>query len=136
MTVADDPKNNFFVGMNPLPRISRSGMADTKYAPAPSEPPPSYETAAQPTPPKPAPLRAPLPLDLPVINSIRGKRCILASASPRRKQLLSQVNTPIIHITTLESFRLTPPRHSDRPHKPRNHTFTFTRRFTQVPLPL
>jgi len=74
------------------PQSLLSSMTDTKYMPAPTEPPPSYETAAQPTPPKPAPpSRAPLPLDLPVINSLRGKRCILASASPRRKQLLSQV---------------------------------------------
>lgn len=36
-------------------------------------------------------LPRPPPLDLPALNMIRGKRVILASASPRRKQLLSQV---------------------------------------------
>ena len=70
-------------------------MAHAKYEPAPAEPPPSYETAAQPTPPPKAPLlRTPLPLDLPLINSLRDKRVILASASPRRKQLLFQVLEP------------------------------------------
>lgn len=70
-------------------------MADTKYALAPTEPPPSYETAAQSPNPAGAPAkpitRAPLPLNLPALNAIRGKRVILASASPRRKQLLAQV---------------------------------------------
>ncbi|KAK6340199.1 hypothetical protein TWF730_001965 [Orbilia blumenaviensis] len=31
------------------------------------------------------------PLDLPCLNALRGKRVILASASPRRKQLLAQI---------------------------------------------
>ena len=69
-------------------------MGDAKYERAPSEPPPSYETAAQPanaTAVKQPPPRMPLPLDLPVINAIRGRRVILASASPRRKFLLAQV---------------------------------------------
>jgi septum formation protein len=35
--------------------------------------------------------RPPFPLDLPALNMIRGKRVILASASPRRRQLLAQV---------------------------------------------
>ena len=68
-------------------------MSDIKKALLPSEPPPSYEAAAQPmssAPVKPL-LRVPLPLDLPVLNAIRGRRVILASASPRRKQLLAQV---------------------------------------------
>ena len=68
-------------------------MSDLKQAVPPDEAPPSYEAAAKPitAPPKPPPLRAPLPLDLPVLNALRGKRVILASASPRRKQLLAQV---------------------------------------------
>lgn len=36
--------------------------------------------------------RPPFPLDLPALNMIRGKRVILASASPRRRQLLAQVS--------------------------------------------
>jgi hypothetical protein len=61
------------------------------------DPPPAYEGAASqhgtPAPPlrpqgKP---RGPFPLDIPVLNQLRGKRIILASASPRRKQLLAQV---------------------------------------------
>jgi hypothetical protein len=39
---------------------------------------------------KPIP-RGPFPLDIPVLNLLRGKRVILASASPRRKQLLATV---------------------------------------------
>lgn len=62
-------------------------MSDEKEAP------PAYDgtggvavpALAQPRP------RLPLPLDLPALNMIRGKRVILASASPRRKQLLAQV---------------------------------------------
>jgi len=89
-------------------------MSDLKSQPTPYEPPPSYEAAAQPsapspnlsTPGKPL-LRAPLPLDLPVLNALRGKRVILASASPRRKQLLAQIgltNIEIIPSTVPEAF--------------------------------
>lgn len=35
--------------------------------------------------------RPPFPLDLPVLNYLRNKRVILASGSPRRRQLLAQV---------------------------------------------
>jgi hypothetical protein len=64
--------------------------------------PPAYEAAAlehgvrsgPPTPgSKPLP-RGPFPLDIPVLNQLRGKRVILASASPRRKQILSTVHSP------------------------------------------
>lgn len=40
-----------------------------------------------------APTRVPLPLQLPILNSLRGRRIVLASASPRRKQLLSQARS-------------------------------------------
>jgi hypothetical protein len=65
-------------------------------------PPPTYEAAAiqhgalparngPPTPgAKPLP-RGPFPLDIPVLNQLRGKRVILASASPSRRQILSTV---------------------------------------------
>jgi len=49
--------------------------------------------------------KLPLPLDLPALNMIRGKRVILASASPRRRQLLAQiglVNVEIIPSTAPE----------------------------------
>jgi hypothetical protein len=39
---------------------------------------------------KPIP-RGPFPLDIPVLNQLKGKRIILASASPRRKQILHTV---------------------------------------------
>jgi hypothetical protein len=73
----------------------------------PKASPPSYEVAATqhealparngpPTPgSKPLP-RGPFPLDIPVLNQLRGKRVILASASPRRKQILSTVPFPVL----------------------------------------
>ncbi|KAJ9646500.1 hypothetical protein H2201_001456 [Coniosporium apollinis] len=71
-------------------------MADTK---TPIDPPPSYDSTTQPAPvamgapaPPRAPIpRAPLPLDLPALNILRGKRVILASSSPRRKQILAHI---------------------------------------------
>jgi MAF protein len=48
-------------------------------------PPVGATTGAKPVP------RGPFPLDIPVLNLLRGKRIILASASPRRKQILSTV---------------------------------------------
>lgn len=70
----------------------------------PTDPPPSYETASQPAAvtagapggqPRP---RAPLPLNIPALNALRGRRVILASASPRRKQLLSQIGLNNVEI--------------------------------------
>lgn len=77
-------------------------MTDIKRGPDTAEPdlPPSYDetnipAAALPQQSKPPPqslLRPPpLPLELPALAALRGKRVILASASPRRKQLLAQV---------------------------------------------
>jgi len=86
-------------------------MADKKGDLVPSEPPPSYEIASQPSPspggPRKAPLRPPPPLELPALNLLRGKRVILASASPRRKQLLAQiglVNLEVIPSTAPENL--------------------------------
>jgi len=76
--------------------------------PEAKEPPPTYEAAAiqhgalplrngaPPSGSKPIP-RGPFPLDIPVLNQLRGKRIILASASPRRKQILSTVLFSISH---------------------------------------
>ena len=72
-------------------------MADDKI---PLEPPPAYDAAGLehtpliagvPAQPRQNTARALLPLDLPALNALRGRRVILASASPRRKQLLAQV---------------------------------------------
>ncbi|KAF2661878.1 Maf-domain-containing protein [Lophiostoma macrostomum CBS 122681] len=69
----------------------------------PSEPPPPYEDAARPrsggpsprppltSPRGPPPPKLPLPLNLPALVALRGKRIVLASASPRRRQLLAQI---------------------------------------------
>ncbi|KAF2017711.1 Maf-domain-containing protein [Aaosphaeria arxii CBS 175.79] len=69
----------------------------------PADPPPSYEDAQRPPPtpttssstaprprgpPQP---RLPLPLNLPALAALKGKRIILASQSPRRRQLLAQL---------------------------------------------
>ena len=81
------------------------------------DPPPAYEasqenaavepaskatatTTGAPTRP-PQTLRAPLPLNLPALNMIRGRRVVLASASPRRKQLLAQVSHRIHFFTSV-----------------------------------
>ncbi|KAI4099783.1 MAG: hypothetical protein LQ339_005805 [Xanthoria mediterranea] len=86
-------------------------MADVKYTPAPLEPPPSYETTAS-TPLKPSMTKGPLPraLDLPLLSSVQGRRIILASASPRRRQLLAQIglsNLSVIPSTVPEAFSKT-----------------------------
>ncbi|KAF7510062.1 hypothetical protein GJ744_007166 [Endocarpon pusillum] len=76
-------------------------MSDIKKAPIPSGPPPSYEATplnpASPTPPKPSALRPP-PLDLPALTLLRRRRTILASASPRRKQLLATIGLTNIEV--------------------------------------
>ena len=83
-------------------------MADSKsekksLLDTPSDPPPSYTPAALLTPDAPSPnttelplrrasARRPLPpLDMPFLTPLRSSRVILASASPRRLQLLSQL---------------------------------------------
>jgi septum formation protein len=69
-------------------------MSDEK---APIDPPPYTDNPipisekANGPPGQPRGPRPPFPLDLPALNMIRGKRVILASASPRRRQLLAQV---------------------------------------------
>lgn len=78
-------------------------MPDVKKPAIPSEPPPSYEaTPLNPTVPAPLPaplrFRQPLPLDLPALNLLRGRRTILASASPRRKQLLASIGLTQLEI--------------------------------------
>lgn len=82
-------------------------MADEK---TPLEPPPAYDGTggvAVPASTQQRPAggpRAPLPLNLPALNMIRGKRVILASASPRRRQLLAQVGLSISRLShTLSS---------------------------------
>ena len=45
-----------------------------------------------------APLRPPPPLELPALSLLRNKRVILASQSPRRKQLLAQIGLQNIEI--------------------------------------
>ncbi|KAE9975885.1 hypothetical protein BLS_000920 [Venturia inaequalis] len=85
----------------------------------PASPPPSYSTpllsptgtgsnsAAPSTPVRPRGPRPILPLELPALASLKDKRVILASASPRRKLLLAQIgltNLEIIPSTFAENL--------------------------------
>ncbi|KAF7846138.1 hypothetical protein BT93_L5154 [Corymbia citriodora subsp. variegata] len=81
-------------------------MADEK---TPLEPPPAYDggraaTVPHAGPPRPGFPMPPRPLDLPALTMIRGRRVILASASPRRRQLLAQIG-----LTDLEIIPSTAP---------------------------
>ncbi|KAK8163882.1 septum formation protein Maf [Phyllosticta citrichinensis] len=91
-------------------------MSDAKYQPAPTaepprEPPPTYKSAVDKTQQQPAAnagpspnprrqtmSRVPLPLDLAALNDLRGKRVVLASASPRRRQLLAQIGLQNVEV--------------------------------------
>lgn len=66
----------------------------------PDDNPPSYEAAAVPAPNLPAPRRLarPPPLEIPALLLLRNRRVILASASPRRKQLLAQIGLTNLEI--------------------------------------
>lgn len=61
-----------------------------------TDPPPAYEQSTTPAPR--AVLPRPPPLNLAVLNNLRQRRVILASASPRRRQILSQLGLPNIEI--------------------------------------
>ncbi|KAI6081900.1 Maf/Ham1 [Hypoxylon rubiginosum] len=80
---------------------------DEKKQQTPSEPPPDYETAAaehsRAGAPPPSQARRPPPppgalLDLPILKYMRTHRVILASASPRRRALLSQLGLPRLEV--------------------------------------
>jgi septum formation protein len=58
------------------------------------DPPPAYEATSTPR----TPLPRPLPLNLNVLNSLRQRRVILASASPRRRQLLGLLGLPNVEV--------------------------------------
>lgn len=62
-----------------------------------TDPPPAYD---QPTtkPHRGAPLPRPPPLNLPALNNLRSRRVILASQSPRRKQIISFLGLPNLEI--------------------------------------
>ncbi|KAJ5901652.1 hypothetical protein N7495_002180 [Penicillium taxi] len=61
-----------------------------------SDPPPAYDPTTKPT--RGAPLPRPPPLNLPYLNDLRNKRVILASQSPRRKQIISFLGLPNLEI--------------------------------------
>lgn len=72
-------------------------MSDSKEAlldhvDSPADPPPAYDP---PTKPRGAPLPRPPPLSLPVLNDLRTRRVVLASQSPRRRQIIGYLGLPI-----------------------------------------
>lgn len=81
-------------------------MSDSKGShDHPLEPPPAYDPGAAASPPPPPEKRSlptrprgPFPLDIPALNAARTKRTILASQSPRRKQLLAQIGLHNIEV--------------------------------------
>lgn len=77
-------------------------MSDEKKAQMPLEPPPSYDAVSKaPTDSKTPfriPIRPPPPLELPTLALLRNKRTVLASASPRRKQLLASIGLTNLEI--------------------------------------
>lgn len=63
----------------------------------PIDPPPAYDsTTGKPI--RGAPLPRPPPLSLPYLNDLRTKRVILASQSPRRRQIMSFLGLPNLEI--------------------------------------
>lgn len=77
-------------------------MSDEKRAYVPLEPPPSYDVASQSQisrkPSVKLPFRPPPLLELPTLALLRNRRTILASASPRRKQLLASIGLTNLEI--------------------------------------
>ncbi|KAH0835134.1 septum formation protein Maf [Fonsecaea monophora] len=83
-------------------------MSEALKNSVPTDNPPSYETLSVPPPTgihtgtaPPSgrrPLRPPPSLELPALNLLRNKRIILASQSPRRKQLLGQIGLHNVEI--------------------------------------
>ena len=93
------PLTAFSDGIPDIPLHRPSTMSEKLMHPSPSEPPPSYEDVSTNPQPSKFPIpRASLPLDLPLISTLRSKRVILASASARRKQLLAQVKPLNLYI--------------------------------------
>ncbi|KAL4766556.1 nucleotide diphosphatase [Aspergillus foveolatus] len=60
----------------------------------PTEPPPSYESTTQ----APKRLPPPPPLSLPFLQTLRTKRVILASQSPRRRQIIAYLGLPHVEV--------------------------------------
>ncbi|KAL4989247.1 Maf-like protein-domain-containing protein [Aspergillus falconensis] len=79
--------------------ISRPRMSDKKEpllpGTNPTDPPPSYESTTQQTPKR---LPPPPPFSLPFLQTLRTKRIILASQSPRRRQIIAYLGLPHIEV--------------------------------------
>ncbi|KAL1994096.1 hypothetical protein VTN49DRAFT_2765 [Thermomyces lanuginosus] len=74
--------------------LLNSKETDVPDAPPPYEESPNTTTAAA----RPALPRPPFPLRIPALDDLRNKRVILASQSPRRRQILSYLGLPNIEI--------------------------------------
>ncbi|KAK2798549.1 hypothetical protein FQN50_008817 [Emmonsiellopsis sp. PD_5] len=77
-------------------------MADPKSEKTPTDLPPSYSSSTTNTTTNTTTTTLPLPrppaLSLPTLTSLRSKRVILASSSPRRRQILSYLSLPNLEI--------------------------------------
>lgn len=75
-------------------------MSDSKEAllanEKPIDPPPAYDPSPKPA--RGSMLPRPPPLSLPALNDLRTKRVILASQSPRRRQIISHLGLPNIEV--------------------------------------
>lgn len=79
--------------------MSDSKAANLLFNSEPIDPPPAYDPPGpKPTTTRGTPLPRPPPLSLPVLNALRTKRVILASQSPRRRQIISYLGLPNIEI--------------------------------------
>lgn len=105
----------------------------SNYEAAPSDPPPSYDSvdkkpapvsAGAPAPPRTGQPRQPLPLELAALTELRGKRIILASGSPRRRQLLAQVRHRPPYPSPARGKALAQPATNSSPHTPPQPTRT------------
>lgn len=80
----------------PSPKMSDSKDNLLSNNNEPNDPPPAYDPQVKPN--RGAPLPRPPPLSLPVLNDLRNRRVILASQSPRRRQIISYLGLPNIEI--------------------------------------
>ncbi|KAJ5747068.1 uncharacterized protein N7511_008764 [Penicillium nucicola] len=75
-----------------MPDSKEALLSDVDMNDQTQDPPPAYDQ------PKPNRLPRPPPLNLPVLNNLRNRRVILASQSPRRRQIISFLGLPNLEI--------------------------------------
>ncbi|KAJ5948204.1 dTTP/UTP pyrophosphatase [Penicillium verhagenii] len=84
---------------NPQATTMANSKADLLDFEDSNDSPPAYDPSTKPTPaPSRGALPRPPPLSLPALNALRSKRVILASQSPRRRQIISFLGLPNLEI--------------------------------------